>query len=322
MQVRFWGVRGSLPSPMTGDEFAARLNVVLTRFIQKEKNPHDFDPASVRRWISALPPELRQMTGGNTPCVELRTDSGQLFIIDLGSGARVLGEALLQAEFGKGQGHAHIFLSHFHWDHIQGWPFFKPIYISGNQFEIWSHQADAEKLLREQQCEPFFPPASWVDRKAGVHFRTLHEGEAVEVGSICISSQELDHPSASYAFRFEEEGRAFVYATDGAYNYLDSVAMEPFIEFFRNADVLVFDSQFSLEESREKHSWGHSSGIIGVELACHANVKKVVLFHHNPGSSDENLYQLLEAAREHAQTIPCQNTPEVVLAYEGLELKI
>ena len=318
MQVRFWGVRGSLPSPMTGDEFAARLEAILARFARNAPR----DPASLRDWISQLPPELRQPTGGNTPCVELRSDSGQLFIIDAGSGARVLGEALLQTEFGRGQGRAHVFLSHFHWDHIQGWPFFKPIYIPGNRFQIWSHQPDAEKLLQQQQREPFFPPAAWDDRKASIEFCTLREGEVVDVNGVRVLSQELDHPSASYAFRFEENGRAFVYATDGAYDHLDLVAMEPFVGFFQDADVLVFDSQFSLDESREKHSWGHSSGVVGVELACRAGVKKLVLFHHNPGSSDEDLYKLLDAARDHARTVQCRQTPEVVLAYEGLELEI
>ncbi len=132
MQVRFWGVRGSCPSPLLSEDIVARLEEALRLLDRDPQSPDLSDPAAVARWINALPLSVRGTSGGNTPCVEMRTAEGDLFIIDLGSGARPLGTALMEEDFGRGQGHARIFLSHYHWDHIQGWPFFKPA-LSGRQ---------------------------------------------------------------------------------------------------------------------------------------------------------------------------------------------
>lgn len=326
MRVRFWGVRGSTPTPATGEDVAARLVEALTYLGQNSNTLDLTDRAAVSRWVAALPPSMVALSGGNTPCVELTTENGELFILDFGSGLRALGNSLLDGPFGRGEGRAHLFLSHLHWDHIQGWPFFKPVYVPGNQFDVYARHENVEDHLRKQQEPPFFPPAAWDEMHAEVRFHTLgHEEVTLCDGQVRISSLELDHPSRAFAYRFEADGKTFVYASDGAFPDPESEAALPYIEFFRDADLLIFDAQFTLEESLRKYAWGHSSAITGVELACRAGAKRLALFHHDPNATEVHLEELLRAGQDHEQKLshPCMpGQVEVFLAREGLEVEL
>lgn len=328
MHIRFWGVRGSCPAPITSADVAARLQEALRLLGQDAAAPDLHNPSSIAAWIAKLPAHVRGVVGSNTPCVEMRTQAGDLFIIDFGSGLRNLGNELVQAEFGQGRGHAHCFLSHFHWDHIQGWPFFKPAYIEGNRLDVYTRHEDLAARMHRQQEAPFFPPASWDDMRASISFTELgDEPLTVCDGRVKVSAIELEHPSRAYAYRFEADGKVLVYASDGSYHRLDDVGMQPYVEFFRDADVLVFDAQFTLTESFEKRSWGHSSAVIGVELACQARVKNLVLFHHDPGADDHTLEHLYKIGLQYAAVVPAAvrrraNQCEITLAREGLELEL
>ncbi len=328
MHVRFWGVRGSIPTPATGEDVAARLVAALSHLGQTQRdNPLDLsDSKAIERWVQALPPTVAGLAGGNTPCLEMRTDAGELFIIDFGSGLRALGDSLSNGPFGRGEGHAHLFLSHLHWDHIQGWPFFRPVYIGGNEFDLYARHENVETLLKQQQDAPFFPPAAWDEMNATVRVHTLSEDSLTLCnGAVRVSSLELEHPSRAFAYRFEADHRVFVYASDGAFPPADSDAAKAVIEFFRDADLLVFDAQFSRGESVEKHAWGHSSGVSGVELGCRAKVKRLALFHHAPGATEAHLQDLLRAGQEYAlhPALPCSPAQvEVFLAREGLQVEL
>lgn len=281
------------------------------------------DHAALSQWIDDLPFAIRGTAGGNTPCVEMRTGAGDIFIIDLGSGLRPLGNALMEEGFADGQGHARLFLSHFHWDHIQGWPFFKPSYIEGNKLEIFSRHDELQSRLQAQQTAPFFPPASWDDMRADVSFHQMDDDSLVLCdGRVRVTTIELEHPSRAWAYRFEADGKVFVYASDSSYYHLDQEAVRPYIDFYRDADLLIFDAQFTLVESDQKRTWGHSSAVVGVELACQAGVKNLALFHHDPGADDETLENLLKAAEEYASAIPCDSNCNLLLACEGMTLDL
>jgi phosphoribosyl 1,2-cyclic phosphodiesterase len=261
--------------------------------------------------------------GGNTPCVEMRTMAGDLFIIDLGSGLRLLGNELMSQEFGRGQGRAHFFLSHFHWDHIQGWPFFKPAYVPGNRLDLYTRHDDLESRLRAQQQAPFFPPTAWNDMRACITFNEVDDEPLVLCdGRVRITTIELDHPSRAYAYRFEADDKVFVYASDSAYRHLDSAAMQRYVDFYRDADLLIFDAQFTLVEGFEKHTWGHSSAIVGVELACQAGVKNLALFHHDPAADDASLESLLQAGEQYAAVIPYSSRCHLLLARENMTMEL
>ncbi len=335
MRVRFWGVRGSCPAPTPSGELKKRLAQVLRLYVSQQASgrpPFDIsDEAALEAWLDALPPTVSSFVGSNTSCLEFLPfggahegeagEEGPLFIIDMGSGLRPLGNALMRREFGRGAGRARIFLSHYHWDHVQGFPFFKPAYVPGNRLDIHTRHAHLKSRLRRQQEAPFFPPASWESMGADIQFHQMDNTPEVLDG-VRITSLKLDHPSRSYAYRFECEGKVFVYASDGAYQDLDDVSIQPFVQFYQDADVLIFDAQFSLSESFEKRSWGHSSAIIGLELACQARVKKMVLFHHDPDADDDWLHHLLETARDYAAHTPAavrrrRQQVEMLIAREG-----
>lgn len=328
MQVRFWGVRGSCPSPVSSEEMRARLIDAL-HFYGCSSPPVDLtNRAAITNWVETLPQGICDLVGSNTPCVEMRTKAGDFFIIDLGTGVRRLGNELMSQEFGQGKGHAHIFLSHFHWDHIQGWPFFKPAYVPGNRFEIYTRHSELQSRLRSQQEAPFFPPASWEGMRADISFEEIDDTPKVLCdGRVRVTSIELDHPSRSFAYRFEADDQVFVYASDGAYRQLDDISLRPFVNFFANADLVIFDAQFSLDESFEKKTWGHSSAIIGVELACQANVKRLALFHHDPDANDARLAHLLQTAKDYDAHVPSvqrrrANQVELTIAREGCIIEL
>ena len=335
MRVRFWGVRGSCPAPTSSGELKKRLAQVLRLYATQQSCAQAAgeagldleDDVALASWLDSLSPTVSSFVGSNTPCVEFLPfadggeDSGPLFIIDMGSGLRALGNALMEREFGRGEGQARIFLSHFHWDHIQGFPFFKPAYVSGNRLDIHTRHDHLHSRLLRQQEAPFFPPEAWEAMRAEIEFHQMGSGPQVLDG-VRVSSLELSHPSKSYAYRFECAGRVLVYASDGAYENLDDASIQPFVEFYQNADVLIFDAQFSLSESFVKRSWGHSSAIVGLELASQARVKKLVLFHHDPDADDTGLQHLLEAAQSYASHAPAAlrrrgHSVEMIIAREG-----
>jgi len=323
MRVRFWGVRGSCPAPATREDIQSRLQAALHEFGRTSSPPDLSDETSVADWVAALPPRINSCAGGNTPCVEMRTDDGEVFIIDLGTGARGLGHALMEEDFAHGHGRAHIFLSHYHWDHIQGWPFFRPVYVRGNRFDFYTRHDPPEERLRAQQMPPFFPSSSWNDMNADIAY---HEMSAEPLllcdGQMRVTSLELDHPSRAWAYRFECGGKVFVYASDGAYYQLTPQSMQPYVDFFRDADLLIFDAQFTLVESFAKRTWGHSSAVVGVELACAANAKKLALFHHDPSADDAALEHLLSVGEQYSRILGCENRCEILLAREGLSLEL
>ena len=328
MHVKFWGVRGSIPKPASSEELAARLVESLYRLGQESAPPDLCDRDALRAWVAQLPPSVNAFAGGNTPCVEVNCGD-EILIIDFGSGLRALGETLMKREFGRGQGRAHLFLSHLHYDHIQGWPFFRPVYVQGNQFELYARHGEVRERLIQHQQAPFFPPDSLEDMQARVNYHPLGDApQSIGDGHIRVSSLELDHPSGAYAFRFECAGKTLVYASDGAFPAPDKGADDParpFIEFFRGADLVIIDAQFSLAESQAKRSWGHSSAAIGVELAAHAGAKRLALFHHDPNASDAALDELLRAGRDYAAdllTSRAREDVEVFLAREGQTISL
>jgi phosphoribosyl 1,2-cyclic phosphodiesterase len=302
---------------MASDALELRLADALMHLGEHAERPDLTDRAAVLRWVQSLPPTLRCCVGGNTACVELRTDDDELIIIDLGSGARTLGNALMSSEFGRGEGNASIFLSHLHWDHIQGWPFFKPAYVPGNKFTLYARHYDAMEALRSQQQAPFFPSASWTEMRADLDSVLLEEEPLTLCeGRVKVTWHELNHPSKAWAYRFEAGGKAFVYASDGAYFGLTEEQRKPFVDFYRGADLLIFDAQFTLAESLAKRTWGHSSPVVGAELACEAGVKNLALFHHDPNAEDDVIERLLLTGQQYARTLQ-DEIPNIFVAREG-----
>jgi anti-anti-sigma factor len=341
MKIKIWGARGSIPSPTRPDEIREKIISALLGVSQIEpgefkdeliaailENPPDSSGQSInlasaktqvkrrqvlRTYLDKLPPFSIGTASGNTPCVEVQTGD-EIFIIDAGSGIRQLGLELMKGACGQGKGVVRLFFSHPHWDHIQGFPFFRPAFVPGNKIYMYSVH-DLEAALRRQQEEISFPvPLDYM--QAQMEFIRLDLDDVLEFGDLRIRLLRNHHPGHAYSFRFEKADKVFVYASDAAYPA--GTDLRPYLNFFSEADVLIYDSQFTLQESDEKEDWGHSSALVGVEMAQEAAVKNLVLFHYDPTYTDKDLEKILEDTLKFQKSqYPTQEQVNVVVAQEG-----
>lgn len=318
MLVKFWGVRGSIPAPLSSQEIQSKIIRALHEAASRQIDLSD--PKAVEEFVAGLPLSIRGVGGGNTSCVTVETPSG-LIVFDAGTGIRELGSALMEREFGQGKGRASIFFTHTHWDHIQGFPFFQPALVPGNRFTIYHLHPYVKQVLIDQMKAEWFP-IQFDHFSADVEFKQLKEGEPVKVAGLEVRSKALQHPGASYAFRIDNGASSLVLATDGEYKNLSASHTKEYIDFFAGADVLIFDAMFSVRESIIKEDWGHSSALIGADIARQAGVKQLVLFHHDPAAKDNEIWRLHRETVEYLSQDFTTTPPEVLVATEGLEINL
>ena len=250
----------------------------------------------VRGSIAAPGPETAGV-GGNTSCVEVVCGDTRL-ILDAGTGIRQLGNALLR----EGPLDATLLLSHLHWDHIQGLPFFVPAYLPSTKLQIVGSGGGAAALrevLSTQMTAPVFP-VRLDELGAELRLREVRSGESFQVGEARVRVAKLNHPGGVLAYRIEHDGRSVVYATDTEHYACVDPTLRALAE---GADVLIYDSQYTPEEyrgdaGRSKVGWGHSTYAAGAELARAAGVGRYVLFHHDPQRSDAGVAEVERRARE------------------------
>jgi phosphoribosyl 1,2-cyclic phosphodiesterase len=270
MLVRFWGVRGSTPTPQSEN--------------------------------------LRY--GGNTSCVEVRVN-GQLYVFDCGTGFRNLGKQLAQEKNGSPIC-GHIFLSHFHWDHIQGIPFFSPLYgnpESSFVFHSSSRTRGLQRAIEEQMSAPYFP-VNMNEMAAHRQFSNIDEGR-IELDHASIEAMWLNHPQGCLGFRLECAGKVLVYATDNEPG--DPLFDKNVRKLAAGADVLIYDAQYLPEEyAARKQGWGHSHWREAVNVVLESGARELVLFHHDPDHSDDCIDSVVAKAREYY--------PRVRAASEGMEI--
>ena len=312
MKVRFYGVRGSIPAPVSSQQIQSKITAVIQRISAK-----DIVSADAReKFISELPSWIFGTAGGNTSCIELRGNDNTEVVLDAGTGIRVLGKSSDKPAHKT----YNLFLSHLHWDHIQGLPFFDPAYASDTSLNIYSCTEGTEEYLRAQQRSPYYP-AGFEKFTKNITFRTVAPGSTFMVGGLTVSACEMSHPGRSFRFSFSENGKKFVYATDVELAQSDFDSTPAHEAVFRNADFIVLDAQYTVEELYRKISWGHSSFCYAIDFAVHWGIKNVYLFHHEPMYDDKKLHSILTAARWYAKYI-VHSDVNVFLAEEGLELDI
>jgi phosphoribosyl 1,2-cyclic phosphodiesterase len=305
MKIRFWGVRGSYPVP---------------------------GPTTNRY-------------GGNTSCVEVRPRNGPHIVIDAGTGLRRLGKDLMQTAFGEGRGTAHLLISHTHWDHIQGLPFFAPLYQEGNKLYVYARQRDDTHLravFASQTEDPYFP-VPFNAAKADVAFRELVEGARFNLGPVQVTCTRLNHPWIAMAYRLDCDGASVVYSTDTA-PFTDILLENEFIktpprlgdppspehaaklramrdgliDLCRGADLVIYDTQFTVEEYRQRPHWGHSTPDDAIEIALAAKAKTLALFHYSPDRSDDAQDQVFAETKAKVAGTGL----EVIASQEQMELSL
>jgi len=283
VKIRFWGVRGSIPAPG---------------------------------------PETNRY-GGNTSCVSVHAADGSLVIVDMGTGLMHLGNALLGGPFGKGQGKAAILLSHSHWDHIQGLGFFAPIFIPGNQFTLYGHARSASMLegILEGQMNPNFSPIYTLKNLgAALEVRAITPGQPFAIGELTVTARTNPHGSTTaLAFRIEERGRSFVYASDVGYPETGPTA--EVLALYRGANVLLHDTTYTPELQETRRNRGFSSYEEAAAAAVAAGVERLVMFHYDQDLSDTDVDAVKAACRAALDQRGGQAIG-LVAAAEGDELEI
>jgi phosphoribosyl 1,2-cyclic phosphodiesterase len=272
MRIKFWGVRGSTPTPQ--------------------------------------PENLRY--GGNTSCVEVRVGD-HLYIFDCGTGFRPLGQQL-HREFEGSPIRAHIFVSHFHWDHIQGIPFFGPLYDSPENcfsFHSSSRTRTLKRVMEEQMAAPYFP-VDMSEMKAERAFYNLEQGR-VPLDQVTVEAMWLSHPQGCMGYRLETKDGVLVYATDNEPG--DPIFDKNVRKLAAGADVLIYDAQYLPEEyEARKRGWGHSHWREAINIVMESGAKELVLFHHDPDHDDACIDRIVKQARD--------RYPKVRAAAEGTEIKL
>jgi phosphoribosyl 1,2-cyclic phosphodiesterase len=295
MKIRFWGVRGSIPSP---------------------------GPKTVRY-------------GGNTTCIEVRSDDGELIILDAGSGIFPLAQALLKELPVR----AHVFITHTHWDHIHGLPFFIPFFIPGNSvrihgaYDVISSQG-IEQIMDVQMQYSYFPIRE-AELKACIEYQTLEIGEVVTIGDATVTNTLLNHPVIDFGYRVDCQGKSMFFTGDhepwfniydeGDEGYVEYQTMvdekqQQMDEVVRGVDVLIMDCSYTAAEYPAKKGWGHSTFDYAIALARRAGVKKLVCTHHEPTRSDDELERVFAEVCRNCQRLP--GDPEILLSREGMELDL
>ncbi|NLM00878.1 MAG: MBL fold metallo-hydrolase [Treponema sp.] len=312
MKVQFWGVRGSIPTPITTAQIQAKIQVVIQRITAKDILSLD----AKEKFLASLPKSLFGTVGGNTACVELITNSDSSFIIDAGSGIRSLGKKISSKN-----NPIHIFISHFHWDHIQGLPFFDPLFIPNREVHFYSFMPNCKDFFAEQMKNPFFPVSidAW---SKNVHYHYIKPNSSFKIDGVEICAKEMSHPGNCYAYKFQQGNKKIIYSSDVEINHNDFNDSLKNDVFFKNADALIMDAQYTLEESFEKENWGHTPFCYAVDFASGWNVKKLFLFHHEPTYDDKKLHSMLQSAQWYNEYSVDNKNIEIFLATEGTEFDI
>lgn len=279
MEVTFWGVRGSIPAP---------------------------GPGTVRY-------------GGNTACVSVRLASGDLLILDLGTGARNLGNALMEGPFGKGQGKATVLVSLTQWDHIQGFPFFTPFYVPGNQFTVYggSNQTnELEGILERQMAAQYFPVQTYKNMPAAISLQGLPQGNTFTLGNATITAVRQDQgPLGATTYRIEEGGRSVAYAGHGTCHPGDAKSA-----LLQKVDLLIHECSFSADDWQRYSDRGLSSVDQAVNCALNAGAASLALFHYDQDYTDAEVDAL--AARAHQLSQESGSKLRVTAAVERQTIKV
>ena len=336
VKVRFWGVRGSIPAPLTAADVRKKKIEAVKEYLDFHKRFNNHPSADPEKFF-----EVRGGTpdthGGNTSCVEVRCGN-QIFVLDMGTGLRPLGNSLIPEMFKNGGLDVVFVISHVHWDHIHGLPFYAPLYINKNMGikNKWSFfggtdwQRTAEICLRGQMDPPTFP-VSWSEIEKTTHeiaYAGMVDLMQINQGSAAIQFGKLNHPQETYGSRLVFPGDAVVAYTTDNEPYNPTEPDPRLLRLTKGANIWITDCQYTKDQYEGKkeaggvprHGWGHSYPEAVAKTAVVSEVKTVVLFHHDPGSSDEKIAQMVV----HTQNLINEmgGGSKVIAAWEGLELSV
>lgn len=317
MRVRFWGTRGSIPAALTGQAVREKLIGALVAASGQTLDT----PEKAGAFVDTLSFSASRTFGGNSSCIEVLSEGAGRVLLDMGSGARpAAGNALRELKGTPGE--FHVFMSHLHWDHIMGFPFFTPAYIPGHTIHIYGCHAELEHAFRRQQAPPSFP-VDFSMMGAKIEFVQIEPGRTYDIAGYRVTAKVQAHGGDSFGYRLERDGKAMIYSTDSEHKLENAEETDSFVEFFRGADLVIFDSMYSLADAVSvREDWGHSSNIVGVELCQLAEAKHLVLFHHEPANDDVTIERVWRETERLEEITRGEHPVKITAAYDGLEVTL
>ncbi len=315
MKVRFWGVRGSIPTPIHPDGIRRKIASVVQRVRAEDL----VSAASRERFLAGLPEWLFGTYGGNSTCIETRLSDNSCILFDAGSGIREFA-ASLQREIEPVR-EFHIFITHFHYDHLQGFPFFGPAYAPGHKITFYSPVRGFESVIRDHMKPPYFPVTMADTMESDMTFVELAEDQDVHIGVGAVAWRRHKHPGGAFAYRVTEGGRSYIFSSDTELQERDFRKDEANRRFYGDVDLIILDTQYTLGEAIEKYDWGHSSFSLAVDFVTAWGIPKLYMYHHDPSYSDHSIFRNLQSARWYARSLG-NDELEVYVSEEGLEVEL
>jgi phosphoribosyl 1,2-cyclic phosphodiesterase len=322
VEVTFWGTRGSIPRTMPDSEFLGLLVAATNQ--AKSLGILTLDEFAKAAQDGRLGRPLSY--GGATMCTEVRAGEHSVFV-DMGSGIRDAGTQAMQ----RGQKEFHILLTHMHWDHLIGFPFFLPLHSKNCTIHIHHVHKNAPEFVKIKFNGVNFP-LIWDQLQAKVEFHHHKVYEPFKVGALQIASFALDHPGGCFGYRVDHKGQAVSVAVDGEFKRRTPKELGKDLKFLQNLDLMVFDSQYDRVELENRFDWGHCTPVIGVELALRERIKSVAFVHHDPWSTPHKLQSMAKEAADFLaanarnygdvwKDIP-SGGPKLIMGYDGLVLDL
>jgi phosphoribosyl 1,2-cyclic phosphodiesterase len=324
MSVKLWGIRGSLPTPQTPEDMN-RKNLKLLEGYESARKKFNMSPSD---YLAQLPVTEAAGFGGHTSCIEVSTVKSRI-IIDGGSGLRVLGDKIMREHGALGSAKIHILMTHFHWDHLIGLPFFTPIFMPKNEIHFYAVQPELEENIHRIFSKPNFPVA-FERLPAKIFFHKLEPRKPQMFDDIQVTPYKLDHPDPCWGYKVEHEGKTYSHCVDSECLRLSREQLGEDLPLYQNVDLMIFDAQYTFKEAAEKINWGHASGPVGVDLAIREKVKRVLFIHHDPAATDEKIKHAEQQTKEYYESLQQAAAAEGkkihnfewCFAYESMEIKL
>ena len=313
MKVKFWGVRGSIPTPLTNNQIQNKISAVVQRI---EKSDLE-SPETRELFLTQIPSYLFGTVGGNTTCIEVRSSDDNMIILDAGSGLRELGTQLKKER--QLSRHFHIFFTHFHWDHLQGLPFFTALSEKNAKITFYSPVDSMEEYIRGQMRFPYFPISLDV-MPVELDFIVLDK-QPYRIGDCEIRWRKMKHPGGCVSYKISTGNKHAIFSTDTELSDADFNKDAENRRYYHDVDLLIMDAQYTLGEAIEKDDWGHSSYSLAVDFSAAWGIHKLVLFHHEPLYDDKKMYSILKSSVWYLNHLE-QRGVEIYLAREQMELEV
>ena len=298
---------------MSNEEYSQRIGKILEHAVSRLKEEPNLSAKEIHK---SLTPQHGTLMGGNTTCVEVLSDEEQL-IIDLGTGARELGYHILKQNAANKKKELHILMTHTHWDHIQGWPFFAPAYSPDYSIHFYSSIKNLEKRLFIQQ-NPWFFPLKFKEMLSKRIFHYIKPNSSLNIGPFNISTRRLIHPGACISYNIRTHEKNFIFATDTEFFPLNNLSfIMNFNDYFEKADLLVMDGQYSIVDAVNRFGWGHTAMLTAIDCAINWKVKHLVLTHHEPGYNDDKIWDVFANAQKYLTEQKNNRSLTLDIAQEG-----